>query len=400
MLSSIHECAQSFRAIKTYIKYMQTRILFIICLLSITGLTWKIHAYPPPAGFATTPEILSRGEPIYDSTFASSGVTAEVHSAGAVELSNGDIRAVWYGGTREGHSDVAIYTNVWNATSGEWGQEHTATNLETARTGNRRYARKLGNPVITRGADNNIWLFYVSAVGGWATSGINLAISRDEGKSWETVKRLITSPTLNLSTLVKGSAIRFTDGTIGLPVYHEFLAKFGELLRLDRDGNVIDKTRLTWGRDALQPVIMPYSELEAVSLLRYAGDPPNRILAQFTDNAGLAWPEPFKIDLPNPNAAITGISVNGGQRLLMVFNDHPDERDRLTLAISDDHGESWKKIHVFEQWDEEKKGKKQGYSYPSLIQATNGDLHLVYSWNVQKIRHVRFNQAWLESRIP
>ena len=378
---------------------MQIRILFIVGLLFILMLGWMISQRPTPVGFAVQAEIPSTSQPMYQASFASNAITTEVHSAGAVELSNGNIRAVWYGGTEEGDADVAIYTNVWNAANGKWGQEHIAVDLAATRTGSKRYARKLGNPVITRTNNDQLWVFYVSAVGGWATSSINLSISRDEGVSWITPKRLITSPALNFSTLVKGNPIHFTDGTIGLPVYHEFLAKFGELLRLDSTGDVIDKTRLAWGRDSLQPVIMPYSEQEALSLLRYAGDPPHRILAQHSANAGLSWPEPFKTDMPNPNAAITGISINGGKRLLMVFNDHPEERDKLSLAVSDNQGESWKTIHVFEHWNNEWEGDNQGYSYPSLIQATNGDFHLVYSWNVKKIKHVHFNQAWLESKI-
>lgn len=379
---------------------MSTRILFTIGLLFILGLAWTALQNPSPAGFMVQRKIPNNDRPVYETSFASSGVTSEVHSAGVIELRNGDIRAVWYGGTREGHADVAIYTNLWDASSGKWGQEQVAIDLATTRTGAKRYARKIGNPVITRGTNNAIWMFYVSAVGGWATSSINLVISRDEGKSWDTPKRLITSPTLNLSTLVKGNPIHFTDGSIGLPVYHEFLAKFGELLRLDKDGNVIDKARLAWGNDSLQPVIIPYSEREAISILRYAGDPPNRILAQYSDNAGLDWTAPFKTRLPNPNSAIAGIGINGGKRMLLVFNDDPEERDKLSLAITDDHGSTWKLIHVFELWNDEWEGKHQGYAYPSLIQASNGDFHLVYSWNVQKIKHVRFNRAWLESHNP
>lgn len=377
---------------------MLNRILFVIGLLLSIVLGWSATQHPAPAGFAVNPEITNVAPPTYSASFASNALTKEVHSAGATELTNGDIRAVWYGGSREGHADVAIYTNVWNASSKTWGQEHIAVDVRATRMGAKRYARKLGNPVITRGPDNSLWLFYVSAVGGWATSGINLSISRDEGESWGAPRRLISSPFLNFSTLVKGNPIHFTDGSIGLPIYHEFLAKFGELLRLDTEGNIIDKTRLSSGRDALQPIILPYSEKTALSLLRYAGDPPNRILAQYSDDSGLSWPPPAKIDLPNPNAAIAGISINDGKQLLMVFNNDPDERDHLSLARSNNQVASWEVIHEFEQWDSALQGKKQGYSYPSLIQASNGDFHLLYSWNVQKIKHVHFNQAWLESR--
>jgi predicted neuraminidase len=380
---------------------MRIPALSIICLLFILGLAWNLTKHSAPAGFVVQKEIPStNNNPLYNPSFASNTLTTEVHSAGVVELTNGDIRAVWYGGTEEGHSDVALYTNVWNKSNRQWGQEQIVVNLKTTRDNSKRYARKLGNPVITRGSDNNLWLFYVSAVGGWATSSINLSISKDEGKTWGESKRLITSPALNFSTLVKGNPIRFTDGTIGLPVYHEFLAKYGELLRLDNSGNVIDKTRLAWGRDSLQPIVMPYSEQEALSMLRYAGKPPNRIMAQYSGNFGLSWPEPFKTKLPNPNAAIAGISINSGKRMLLVFNDHPEERDKLSLAISDNQGRSWKTIHVFEKWNKDWKGNNQGYSYPSIIQASNGDFHLVYSWNVKKIKHLHFNQAWLESKLP
>jgi predicted neuraminidase len=346
------------------------------------------------------PAIRNANPPVYEASFASSAVTAEVHSAGTVELANGDIRAVWYGGTREGHADVAIYTNVWDAPSDTWGREHIAVDVQTTRLGTNRYTRKLGNPVITRGPNDNLWLLYVSAIGGWATSSINLSISMDEGESWGPPKRLISSPFLNFSTLVKGNPIHFSDGTIGLPVYHEFLAKFGELLRLDAQGDIIDKTRLSWGRDALQPVILPYSENQAISLMRYIGDPPNRILAQYSYNSGLSWPPPVKIGLPNPNAAITGITINGGKQLLLVFNNDPDERDHLSLAVSNNQGASWKVIHEFEHWDRAQQDKRQVYSYPSLIQTKGGDFHLVYSWNVHRIKHVHFNQSWLESKYP
>ncbi|MEJ2528987.1 MAG: exo-alpha-sialidase [Gammaproteobacteria bacterium] len=379
---------------------MLNRIMFVIGLSLCLGLAWSATRHPAPAGFAVRPESPNHNPPMYAESFSSNAVTREVHSAGAVELSNNDIRAVWYGGTREGHADVAIYTNIWDAASNKWGQERIAIDVQTTRTGTSRFTRKLGNPVITRGPDHNLWLFYVSAIGGWATSSINLSISMDNGESWGEPKRLISSPFLNLSTLVKGNPIHFTDGTIGLPVYHEFLAKFGELLRLDRRGNVIDKTRLSWGRDSLQPVILPFSENQAIALMRYAGAPPNRILAQYSNNMGLNWTAPVKTDWPNPNAAITGISRNDGKQLLMVFNNDADERDHLSLAVSNDHGANWKIVHEFEQWDPQLKGDKQGYSYPSLIQSKSGDFHLVYSWNVHKIKHVHFNQAWLESKHP
>jgi predicted neuraminidase len=39
------------------------------------------------------------------------------------------------------------------------------------------------------------------------------------------------------------------------------------------------------------------------------------------------------------------------------------------------------------------------FSYPYLIQASSGDFHLLYTWNRVFIKHLRFNQAWLEKKL-
>ena len=39
------------------------------------------------------------------------------------------------------------------------------------------------------------------------------------------------------------------------------------------------------------------------------------------------------------------------------------------------------------------------FSYPYLIQARNGDFHLVYTWNRSFIKHVRFTPAWLDQQM-
>ena len=39
------------------------------------------------------------------------------------------------------------------------------------------------------------------------------------------------------------------------------------------------------------------------------------------------------------------------------------------------------------------------YSYPFLLQARNGDFHVVYTWNRAFIKHVHFTPAWLAQRL-
>ena len=390
---------------------MINKILLIISLILLISLAGKLFNQPAPGQFIvpqSTPIAQETGaqqtraqqtlyaNELFISSFASHESSNEVHSAAAIELENNDIMAFWYGGTREGHKDVTIYKNIWDSTTKQWGQETSIISRELTRDSISRYIRKLGNPVVTRAADNSIWLFYVSvSVGGWAGSAVNLTISHDEGQSWSPPKRLIISPFLNLSTLLKGSPVHYSDGTTGVPVYHEFLGKFGELLKLDSSGNVIDKTRLSWGKTSLQPVIIPTSATQAISMMRYQGDAPHRILFQTTHDSGLNWSAVEKSQLPNPNAGIFGLKLFNSKQLLLAFNNDEQEREDMTLASSDDNGKTWQVRKTIEENRLQVPDNAKQFSYPWLLQTKNGNLHLLYTWHKSHIKHIVFNLTWL-----
>ena len=170
------------------------------------------------------------------------------HAASLVELADGRLRAFWFSGSREGAADVEIHSAVFDPKQARWTEETTVIDRKSTQAGLSRFIRKLGNPVPVRVADGRLHLFFVTvSVGGWAGSSITVISSSDEGKTWGPARRLITSPFINISTLVKGTPILYADGSIGLPVYHEFLGKFGELLRLTADATLLDKQRLSHG---------------------------------------------------------------------------------------------------------------------------------------------------------
>jgi predicted neuraminidase len=239
-------------------------------------------------------------------------------------------------------------------------------------------------------------LYFVSvSVGGWSGSAINMLASRDGGESWSAPRRLITSPFLNVSTLVKGEPLLHSDGSIALPVYHEFAGKFGELLRLSPEGRVLYKQRLSSGRYSLQPVVVPGSRNAAVGFMRYAGAPPRRMLAMRSSDGGRSWTVPEKTAMANPDAAIAAMRLAGGG-LLLAFNDSESGRHNLSLAHSPDDGRSWRVVHVVEGADV---GSNAEFSYPWLLRSADGDGHLFYTAGKQRIRHVRFNLAWLEQKL-
>lgn len=357
---------------------------------------------PSESGFAVdkaSGQPARSGKPLYASQLLPKGEVASVHAATAVAFADGRLRAFWYGGSREGASDVKIFSSVYSPRTGDWSPAQPVVTREPLQRILGRNLRKLGNPAVGRDARGRLWLFFVTvSYGGWSGSAINVVVSSDGGESWSAPRRLVTSPFLNLSNLVKAAPVGFADGTLGLPVYHEMLGKFGELLRLDADGAVVGKTRLSWGRHSLQPVVVPSTEKEAVSFMRYAGEPPKRVLVQRTQDGGVSWSAPVKTELPNPNAAIDSVRLPGGP-LLMAFNNSDSNREDLSLAWSEDQGRSWRVIHVLDRVGKDGGEGMPEYSYPWLMTDSAGDVHVLYTWRRARIKHVRFSQAWLRERL-
>ena len=401
------------------------------------------HRDEPPAALSLIETELTAAYDGAPNIVSRRNATDMVHSASVAELADGRLLATWFGGSREGARDVAIYGAYFDPASGNWSEVRPLITREFTERELGRYIKKLGNPVITRLNDNRLALYYVSvSLGGWATSQLNVAYSDDDGQSWHSVRRLVTSPFFNLSTLVKGTPYLYEDGTIALPVYHEMAGKFGELLRVSPNGRVLDKTRLTTGREAIQPVILPVDDDEALALLRDTGDEgPFTAVMTSSDSSGTAWSEPENASFFNPNSALAAVVLDCG-RILAVANDTEDERNRLTLLISEDRGRSWNPIIRVEDNSENGTaprrvpleqfsqalentmaeeglsesqraqflesasealctdgGCRYRYDYPYLIKATDGTVHLVYTWNKAYIKHRAFSQEWLSQWI-
>jgi predicted neuraminidase len=147
----------------------------------------------------------------------------------------------------------------------------------------------------------------------------------------------------------------------------------------------------------LQPVVVPRSDKEAVGFMRYAGDPPNRILMVRTADGGVHWSPPAKTALPNPNAAIGSVLLAGGS-LLLAFNNAEENREDLSLALSTDFGSTWRVAHRLEGDPGSPQAPVREYSYPWIMQDQAGDVHVLYTWGRSRIKHVQFNPAWLETR--
>lgn len=322
---------------------------------------------------------------------------ASVHAASLIALKDGAIRAFWFAGSREGASDVVINTAVFDPKANAWAAPTVVIDRVTAEQGLSRYIAKLGNPVPARMADGRLQLFFVTvSIGGWAGSSISSLVSDDEGLTWGRPQRLITSPLMNLSTLVKSPAVMFVDGRLGLPAYHEWIGRFGEFLRM-QGAQVIDKRRMSSGRAAIQPLLFINTAQDATAYFRQTRSSglPKQIPVSQTQDAGQKWHGALDLEIPNPNSAIAGLALNNGAHVL-ALNNIEAGRHRLVLMMRNSQSGEWHIIQTLENEEALPDQERKEFSYPYLITANGNDAHLVYTWDRKRIRHLYFSGSWLD----
>ena len=425
-----------------------------LIMLAFAAAGWKIFSREPSANFAAVaqqalPSMLASGGSVnepklspqvqeaspdrsfrFDARFVSAAPGQAVHAASLVELTDGQLRAVWFSGSREGAGDVAIRTSVMDSSSLQWGPETVLIGREQLQRGLWRYVKKIGNPVVARAPDGSLLLWMVNvSLGGWAGSSISWIRSTDEGTSWTEPRRLVTSPFLNISTLVKAGPVAMANGDISLPVYHEFLTKFGEVLRLNAAGQVVDKVRIANSRTSLQPVLLASGAEQAQVYFRSGNA--RALMTSDTRDAGKSWSPTRATAWPNPDSAVAGlVSGAGGQWLAL----NPAERNRDVLALLQTTAggsfdgarrrtvESSVSPQVliaapsFERLLSDELAARgtsaaqaqayvasavrqlcnggscaQEFSYPYLLQSRDGYIHLLYTWHRTRIKHVRFD---------
>jgi predicted neuraminidase len=91
--------------------------------------------------------------------------------------------------------------------------------------------------------------------------------------------------------------------------------------------------------------------------------------------------------LPNPNAGTDAVTLKDGRQLLAYNHttdkgDEPKDRNMLNLAISHD-GKDWTPVMTLENVPNE-----SGYSYPAIIQTSDGMVHITYTYNRESVKHV------------
>jgi predicted neuraminidase len=288
------------------------------------------------------------------------------HASNIVELRNGDLMASWFGGSKEGAPDVAIWSS--RRTAAGW-----SAPAELAREPN----IACYNPVIFYTRDGRLWLYYKfgphpsswSAARRW---------SDDDGKTWSPIEHLpagIYGP-------IRAKPLVMADGTVVSGTSVESYGSWACWIERSTDHG------RSWTR--IGPIQAPIYGLIQPSVVSrggnrlqlYARSTLGKIYTATSDDAGLTWTPAHAIDVPNPNSGIDAVAISGG-RTVLVYNNTTKGRTPLNLAVSKD-GEHFQMFRTLESEPGE-------YSYPALIQGRDGDLHITYTWDRKRIKYVRIS---------
>lgn len=312
------------------------------------------------------------------------------NSAGAsslAQLPDGRIAAAWLANSGDDGRSAAI----WFSRLGKngWSKPVPIANRESTASGIFANVGQLSGPVLyAEGSWLHLW-YASTTLGDNGGSAINHSVSTDAGESWMKPTRLQTSPFANNSTHIQSPPVPLRDGGLGLPIYHDFIARHGEWLRLSATGQILDKVRMINDVPTLQPSVIALDEQRAIAALHDTGPGPGKVRIAITRDGGQRWQDEETASIPNPNTPVALIRLNSGQ--LLLAGNGQEGRGALSLWISADEGKSWQASRTVEAAAD---GGAE-FSAPVLLLGRDGRIHLTYTWRREGIKHVSFTEAWL-----
>lgn len=369
--------------------------------------------------------------------------TVQAHAANLAVLPGGDLGCVWFGGTQEGVADISVwFSRRPDDDSSPWSEPVRLSDDP---------ARSEQNPVLFVAPDGLLWLFWTAQhAGNQDTALVRARTSTDGGATWGDQRDLLVKD--GEGVFVRQTPVVLPDGRWVLPTF-ACVPVLGEAWVGDADTSsvwVSEDAGESWAErpvgESLGAVHMnvvapgPAGGYTAYYRSRWADH-----VYRSTSDDGLDWAAPEPTELPNNNSSVQAVRLADG-RVAMVLNeasrvdatgrrvslyDEVDDsglvegaapavedvsagsshqppaegeprrafwgapRAPLTLAVSSDDGLTWPDRLVLATGDgfalsnNSRDGLNRELSYPSLVQALDGTVHVAFTHHRKAIRHVR-----------
>ena len=351
-------------------------ILIMLCALSCASLDifGKEKTPLPPDPSLLKNDFVVSAENIFENPPFN-----ECHSSTILETKDGGLIVAYFAGTKEGNDDVCIWLS--RQKDGKWLEPRKIISSEDSL--GKRVA--CWNPVLFRPKTGEIILFFkqngpCTMKNGEYWEGWQ-SVSTDEGETWSKPTRLV--PNDNLGP-IKNKPVYVGDRVIA-PSSDEFSPSDWRVFFLISDDHCKTWKRTQHIPGGIQPSILVYPDgrLQAVGRTppHLAKKGQGYIYETWSLDNGQTWSPLSTTGLPNPCSATDALTLMDGRQLL-VYNHSNKKRTPLNLAISD-NGANW--YPVLTIVDKKNEGE---FSYPAIIQRSDGTVDITYTNRRKCISHV------------
>ncbi len=315
------------------------------------------------------------------------------HASTITETKNGDLLAAYFGGTWERNPDCCIWVSHKKKGADHWDAPIKAAD-GVSLDGNGRKA--CWNPVLFTMPDGEVLLFFkigkdVPDWQGW------LVRSHDNGKTWsqkEMLPKGFIGPVKNKPELINGRLIcpSSTESkwwTFHVEIYDLKTKQWKYVGPIPADSAILTDDGKMHTIKCIQPSILKLKDGRLKVLMRTHN---GKLATSYSSDNGDTWTNVTLTDIPNNQSGTDAVTLKDGRHAL-VYNNFETEvgtkkgpRTPLCIAISDD-GEHFKPYVTLED------SPVDQYSYPAIIQGSDGNLHVTYTWR-------RLRIAYKEIKLP
>jgi len=328
------------------------------------------------------------------------------HAANLLQLRNGDLVCVWFSGSWEGESDVAIVFSRLNKNSAQWSMPIIVDH---------RLGESFQNPVVFEEPNHTLDIFHTTQVAkaGEAQAHVLRSQSHDGGTTWSTPEMLFEKD----GAFTRHPLVVLNKKKWLMPMTYVTSKGIGagsetnySVMKLSSDeGKTWKECDVPQSFGKVQPSVVRSSEGEFVSFFRSRA---SDWIYRSTSKDGCHWSSPTKTVLPNNNASVQAFRLRNGH-IVIAFNNSQERmeegkkvgafRKPVTVALSEDDGLTWKYARDVERGRPgfglaERNVKVPGreeYSYPTILQAANGRIYVAYTFRRQTVKVVSFDENWL-----
>ena len=316
------------------------------------------------------------------------------HASTIEMLPDGTLLLAWFSGIKEEADKCGIAVSRLPSGSTQW----TSPRIVSERSG---YSNQ--NPVLFHDTTSGTTMLFHSqlpANSGEGSDELWLLRSNDGGVTWSPPSSFLDLTSQHQGVFDRNRIIPRKDGSLLFPLYwtsdgapNAPFMLISDAVNHSQWGPPVNVSN---GDDLVQPTVVRTAPGMLTAFFRDRRA--KNVYGASSTDEGLTWTTPSPAaagNLPNNNAGIESFQLANGSTLL-IFNNATKGRTPLTAALSKTAGKSWavsRNLQVHDDNSTNADGVE--YSYPTVLETPDGNIHVAYTYNRWTIKYVRFTEGWL-----